>query len=126
MVKFGEPVVYDIDQSEFADLEDGPFALLESDAWAAAEALTAKIEAEFSGPPVKPESARLDVSFTDTHAVVVSPVDVTVEASGDVKDGPWKLKAGKPSKRKLETKDPFGVVVLDGVTYPIPRNGEEK
>ena len=118
-LQVGDAIVFDFDLSRFDDLEDGPLVLLESDEWAEIERLTGLIEERFSQPPVDPVEEKLAVSFTDTHAVVTSPVDRTVAVSGDVRDGEWKLSAGKPSKRKL-TKEGTGVVIIDGVAYSTP------
>lgn len=118
-LQFGDSVEFDFDLSRFDDLEDGPIALLESEEWAEIERLTGLIEEKFSQPAVDAIEEKLDVSFTKTHAVVLSPVDRIVTVAGDVSDSKeWKLTAGKPSKRKL-TKEGNGIIILDGVSYNI-------
>ena len=56
---------------------------------------------------------RFAVEWSDTHVTITATDDITVELGGDVRDGTAKLRAGRPSKRKLE-KRREGWISIDG------------
>lgn len=67
---------------------------------------------------VVPADEGLEVEVTDTHVLITSPVDRTVEVSGDVRDGKVNLRAGRASQRKL-TGEGTGQVIIDGQAWDV-------
>lgn len=122
-LEFGDQFIIDVG---FDDVDHDPEEFADAYIAAAAE-INAALEAKFasSGEPVKMNDGTVPdvgnrpftVEFTDTHAIILSSVDAVVDLGGDIIDrNNVKLKAGKPSKRKLQ-KNGDGYITINGEKY---------
>ena len=111
--------VQDVDQLKFGDQfiieppnpPDDPEEYAEL-LFPLAEEVNAALAKKFGGfkPP------EVTVEFSTTHALITAEEDMSVEVSGDVRDGAVLLRSGRTSKRKL-TDEGNGWVSVDGKRF---------